>query len=120
MTITEVTESLSAKADRHLWGHFARHGAGITPPTITRGEGVTIWDDKGKSYIDGDYHAWPRGACLIGQIGLGPALLDCAGFRSADWSYRERDQRNRARGISCAAGSDQRPRDYAFCDRKTG
>src|SRR5258708_35233926 len=28
MTITEVTESLSAKADRHLWGHFARHGAG--------------------------------------------------------------------------------------------
>jgi adenosylmethionine-8-amino-7-oxononanoate aminotransferase len=53
MTITEVTESLSAKADRHLWGHFARHGAGITPPTITRGEGVTIWGDKGKSYIDG-------------------------------------------------------------------
>ena len=39
MTITEVTESLSAKADRHLWGDFARHGAGIIPPTITRGEG---------------------------------------------------------------------------------
>jgi adenosylmethionine-8-amino-7-oxononanoate aminotransferase len=53
MTITEVAENLSAKADRHLWGHFARHGAGITPPTITRGEGVTIWGDKGKSYIDG-------------------------------------------------------------------
>jgi adenosylmethionine-8-amino-7-oxononanoate aminotransferase len=31
------------------------HGTapGSPPPTITRGEGVTIWDDKGKSYIDG-------------------------------------------------------------------
>lgn len=26
---------------------------GITPPIITRGEGVRIFDDKGKSYIDG-------------------------------------------------------------------
>ena len=49
----ETTTGLAAKANRHLWGHFARHGAGITPPIITRGEGVTIWDDKGKSYIDG-------------------------------------------------------------------
>src|SRR6478609_6046788 len=35
MTTTELRPStsgdLSAKADRHLWGHFARHGAGITP-----------------------------------------------------------------------------------------
>ena len=57
MTVTdtaqEVSTDLAAKANRHLWGHFARHGEGITPPIITRGEGVTIWDDKGKSYIDG-------------------------------------------------------------------
>jgi hypothetical protein len=90
MTITEVTESLSAKADRHLWGDFARHGAGITPPTITRGEGVTILGRQGQKLHRRDYHAWPRRACLIGQIGLVPALLDLAGFRSADWSYRER------------------------------
>ncbi|MEZ0362259.1 aspartate aminotransferase family protein [Mycobacterium sp. pUA109] len=52
--MTETTPSaLSAKADRHLWGHFARHGAGITAPIITRGDGVTIWDDRGKSYLDG-------------------------------------------------------------------
>jgi len=44
---------LSAKADRHLWGHFARHGKGITPPIITRGEGVYIWDSTGKRYVDG-------------------------------------------------------------------
>src|SRR6478672_1719744 len=57
MTTTDITQEIStdlgAKANRYLWGHFARHGEGITPPIITRGEGVTIWDDKGKSYIDG-------------------------------------------------------------------
>lgn len=26
----------------NLWLHFSRHGATITPPIITRGEGVTI------------------------------------------------------------------------------
>jgi adenosylmethionine-8-amino-7-oxononanoate aminotransferase len=36
----------------NLWLHFARHGAGIAPPIITRGEGVTIFDDRGKSYLD--------------------------------------------------------------------
>jgi hypothetical protein len=59
MTITEVAENLSAKADRHLWGHFARHGAGITPPTITRGEGVTILGRQGQKLHRRDYHAWP-------------------------------------------------------------
>ena len=48
----EVTTDLAAKANRHLWGHFARHGEGINPPIITRGEGVHIFDDKGKSYIE--------------------------------------------------------------------
>ena len=37
----------------NLWLHFARHGPDITPPIITRGEGVTIFDDRGKSYLDG-------------------------------------------------------------------
>jgi adenosylmethionine-8-amino-7-oxononanoate aminotransferase len=37
---------------RNLWLHFAKHGPGITPPIITRGEGVTIYDDRGKSYLD--------------------------------------------------------------------
>ena len=37
---------------QNLWLHFARHGPGITPPIITRGEGVTIFDDRGKSYLD--------------------------------------------------------------------
>jgi adenosylmethionine-8-amino-7-oxononanoate aminotransferase len=37
---------------QNLWLHFARHGAGIAPPVIVRGEGVTIYDDRGKSYLD--------------------------------------------------------------------
>lgn len=52
--MTPMTSTdLSAKANRHLWGHFARHGVGITPPIITRGDGVRIFDDRGKSYLDG-------------------------------------------------------------------
>ncbi|HEY1442460.1 MAG TPA: aspartate aminotransferase family protein [Mycobacterium sp.] len=43
---------MSAKADRHLWCHFTRHGPDFTPPIIARGEGVTIFDDRGKSYLD--------------------------------------------------------------------
>ena len=49
----QLTVELGAKADRYLWGHFARHGHGITPPIITRGEGVRIWDSYGKRYFDG-------------------------------------------------------------------
>jgi adenosylmethionine-8-amino-7-oxononanoate aminotransferase len=60
-----MTSDLSAKANRHLWGHFARHGAGITPPVITRGDGVTIWDDRGKSYLDA------LSALFVVQVGHG-------------------------------------------------
>jgi adenosylmethionine-8-amino-7-oxononanoate aminotransferase len=38
---------------QHLWLHFARHGAGVTAPIISRGEGVRIYDDRGRSYLDG-------------------------------------------------------------------
>jgi adenosylmethionine-8-amino-7-oxononanoate aminotransferase len=37
----------------HLWLHFTRHGPAFKAPIITRGEGVTIYDDRGKSYLDG-------------------------------------------------------------------
>ena len=37
----------------HLWLHFTRHGPDNSAPIITRGEGVTIFDDRGKSYLDG-------------------------------------------------------------------
>jgi adenosylmethionine-8-amino-7-oxononanoate aminotransferase len=79
---------LSAKADRYLWGHFARHGAGITPPIITRGEGVRIFDDRGKSYLDA------LSGLFVVQVGYGRDELAEAAARQARtlayfplWSY---------------------------------
>jgi len=48
-----LTAELGAKADRYLWGTSPGTGLGITPPIITRGEGVYIYDSNGKRYIDG-------------------------------------------------------------------
>jgi len=83
-----MSAELSAKADRHLWGHFARHGAGITPPIITRGEGVRLWDNHGKCYLDG------LSGLFVVQVGHGRAELADAAARQARqleffplWSY---------------------------------
>ncbi|MGH3551191.1 MAG: aspartate aminotransferase family protein [Mycobacterium sp.] len=87
--MTPMTRTdLSAKADRHLWGHFARHGPGITPPIITRGDGVRIFDDRGRSYLDG------LSGLFVVQAGHGRAELAEAAARQAGtlayfplWSY---------------------------------
>ncbi|HZU48470.1 MAG TPA: aspartate aminotransferase family protein [Mycobacterium sp.] len=83
-----MTSDLSAKANRHLWGHFARHGAGVTPPIIARGDGVTIWDDRGKSYLDA------LSALFVVQVGHGRQELADTAARQARtlayfplWSY---------------------------------
>lgn len=83
-----MTAGLAKKADRHLWGHFARHGQGITPPVITRGDGVYIWDDTGKRYIDG------LSGLFTCQVGHGRKELAEAAARQAQtleffplWSY---------------------------------
>ena len=92
MTITESrvasTSELSAKADRHLWGHFARHGEGITPAIITRGEGVHIWDSDGNKFIDG------LSGLFVVQVGHGRAELAEAAAKQAEtlaffplWSF---------------------------------
>jgi hypothetical protein len=61
--------TLSDKADRHLWGHFARHGHGITAPIISRGEGCYIYDSHGKRYFDG------LSGLFVVQVGHGRAEL---------------------------------------------
>ncbi|MGH3722823.1 MAG: aspartate aminotransferase family protein [Mycobacterium sp.] len=83
-----MSVELEGKASRHLWGHFARHGEGIVPPIITRGEGVTIWDDRGKSYLDG------LSGLFVVQAGHGRTELAQAAARQAEtlaffplWSY---------------------------------
>ena len=91
MTATEIpdlTAELSAKADRHLWGHFARHGKGITAPIISRGEGCYIYDSHGKRYFDG------LSGLFVVQVGHGRAELAEAAAKQAQtldffplWSY---------------------------------
>ncbi len=84
----QLTVELGAKADRHLWGHFARHGKGMTPPIITRGEGVHIWDSYGKRYFDG------LSGLFVVQVGHGRAEIAQAAAKQAEtleffplWSY---------------------------------
>ncbi|MEW2018311.1 aspartate aminotransferase family protein [Rhodococcus sp. NPDC076796] len=83
-----TTSELDASAAKHLWGHFTRHGAGVTPPIITRGEGSTIWDSNGKSYIDG------LSGLFVVQVGHGREELAEAAAKQAKelaffplWSY---------------------------------
>src|ERR1700754_4791638 len=92
MTTVDVEHSIStdlaATAKRHLWGHFARHGDDITPPIITKGEGVHIFDDQGKRYIDG------LSGLFVVQVGHGRQELAEAAAKQAEqlaffplWSY---------------------------------
>jgi adenosylmethionine-8-amino-7-oxononanoate aminotransferase len=61
----------------HLWLHFAKHGPGITAPVITRGDGVTIFDDAGNSYLDG------VSGLFVVQVGHGRTELAEAAARQA-------------------------------------
>ena len=72
----------------NLWLHFARQGPDITPPIITRGDGVTIFDDAGNSYLDG------LSGLFTVQVGHGRAELAQAAARQAEtlaffplWGY---------------------------------
>ncbi|MGO4429972.1 aminotransferase class III-fold pyridoxal phosphate-dependent enzyme, partial [Streptomyces sp. MCAF7] len=50
-----MSADLSKTAYDHLWMHFTRMSSyeNAPVPTIVRGEGTYIYDDKGKRYIDG-------------------------------------------------------------------
>jgi adenosylmethionine-8-amino-7-oxononanoate aminotransferase len=46
----------AAAARDHLWMHFARHSVyeeGGQVPIMVRGEGCRVWDEAGRSYLDG-------------------------------------------------------------------
>jgi adenosylmethionine-8-amino-7-oxononanoate aminotransferase len=95
MTTTEqdVRESGSpfgAEATDHLWLHFSRMAAyrDAPPPVIVRGEGVRIYDDRGRAYLDG------LSGLFVVQVGHGRRELAEAAMRQAEqlayfplWSY---------------------------------
>ncbi|HEY2813819.1 MAG TPA: aspartate aminotransferase family protein [Acidimicrobiales bacterium] len=64
-------ELLQQQAHRHLWMHFSRLGAftGKDIPMFVRGEGVHLYDDKGKRYLDG------LSGLFVVQVGHGRAEL---------------------------------------------
>ena len=64
------TGSYQELARRHLWLHFARMGAyddAHEVPVITRGEGVYVYDEHGRRYLDG----------LSGLFVVQPSKPDC-------------------------------------------
>ncbi|MGH8825805.1 MAG: aspartate aminotransferase family protein [Jiangellaceae bacterium] len=75
----------------HLWMHFARHSGlyeGQRAPVIARGEGVRIWDDAGRRYLDA------LSGLFVVQVGHGRRELAEAAARQAEqlayfplWSY---------------------------------
>jgi adenosylmethionine-8-amino-7-oxononanoate aminotransferase len=83
--------SLQELARRHLWLHFARMGTyddAHEVPVIARGEGVYVYDEHGKRYLDG------LSALFCVNIGHGRADVAQAGADQArdlgfftNWSY---------------------------------
>ena len=88
--VTEPDSPYGADAARNLWLHFSRMGAygQQSPPVIVRGEGARIFDDRGRSYLDG------LSGLFVVQVGHGRRELAEAAARQAEelaffplWSY---------------------------------
>jgi hypothetical protein len=77
--MTTDHDRLQADARRHLWMHFTRLGAFADKdiPVFTRGSGVHLYDDTGRSYLDG------LASLFVVQVGHGRAELADAGRRQA-------------------------------------
>jgi len=80
-------DQLQRAAKDHLWMHFTRH-TDADVPVIVRGEGVYIYDDQGKRYLDG------LAGLFVSQLGHGRADLAEAAAAQAKklafmplWSY---------------------------------
>jgi adenosylmethionine-8-amino-7-oxononanoate aminotransferase len=85
-----ASDSLEAKARRHLWLHFTRMSSyqGNDVPVIVRGSGQYVYDTRGKRYLDG------LSGLFVSQIGHGRTEVAEAGARQASelayfplWSY---------------------------------
>jgi adenosylmethionine-8-amino-7-oxononanoate aminotransferase len=91
MNSTELDiQDLEAKAKRHLWMHFSRHGnyKNSEIPIIVRGKGCDLWDARGKKYMDG------LSGLFTTQLGHGRPDLAAAAAKQAEtleffpiWNY---------------------------------
>ncbi|MGW0817152.1 aspartate aminotransferase family protein [Streptomyces viridiviolaceus] len=87
---TDSPKDLSRTAYDHLWMHFTRMSSyeNAPVPTIVRGEGTHIYDDKGKRYLDG------LAGLFVVQAGHGRTELAETALKQAQelaffpvWSY---------------------------------
>ena len=83
-------DQLQHAAKSHLWMHFTRHGSYEhgDVPIIERGEGVYLYDDHGRRYLDG------LAGLFVSQLGHGRTeLADAAAAQARElafhplWSY---------------------------------
>jgi adenosylmethionine-8-amino-7-oxononanoate aminotransferase len=80
-------DQLQRAAHDHLWMHFARH-TDADIPVIVRGDGVYIYDDQGKRYLDA------LAGLFVSQLGHGRTdLAEAAAAQAKElafmplWSY---------------------------------
>jgi adenosylmethionine-8-amino-7-oxononanoate aminotransferase len=82
-------QSLSAMAERHLWGHFTTMKSAIDETRIIeRGDGCYVWDHRGNRYLDG------LAGLFVSQVGHGRTELARAASAQAEklgyfpiWTY---------------------------------
>jgi adenosylmethionine-8-amino-7-oxononanoate aminotransferase len=88
--VTSGGSPFGRDATDNLWLHFSRMSAyaDAPPPVIVRGEGARIFDDRGRSYLDG------LAGLFVVQAGHGRRVLAEAAAKQAEqlayfpiWSY---------------------------------
>src|SRR3954463_4517451 len=114
MTTTEqdvsgTNSGYGPDATRNLWLHFSRLGpySDAPPPVIVRGEGARIYDDRGKSYLDG------LAGLFVVQAGHGRKVLAEAAAKQAEqlaffpiWSYAHPSAIELSHRLAAAAPGD--------------
>ncbi len=76
----EDYDHLQKAAKEHLWMHFSRHGIYDDDhdiPVIVKGDGMYIWDSRGKRYLDG------LAGLFVVQVGHGRQELAEAAAKQA-------------------------------------
>src|SRR5499427_8997426 len=79
-----TSETLEARARRHLWLHFTRMSSyqGNDVPVIVRGSGQYVYDTRGKRYLDG------LSGLFVSQIGHGRTeVAEAAAAQASELAY---------------------------------
>lgn len=109
MQATAPGRDLASVAADHLWMHFSRMGryADQPVPIVTRGEGVYLWDDRGRRILDG------LSGLFVVQVGHGRRELAQVAAKQAEelayfpvWGYAHPHAIRLAERLADAAPGD--------------